>query len=129
VGVRPPPDLLTALLRTLIDMCGIAGFLGTPGSGTPDAAVKAMTDAIAHRGPDADGNAEVLLAAVHGWNIEPSVPGFAGVFALAICDQQERALVHLGGLDEKALFDGHVAGAWLFGSAHKPVLSNMAKIT
>ena len=36
-------------------MCGIAGFLGVPGSGTPDAAVKAMTDAIAHRGPDADG--------------------------------------------------------------------------
>ena len=36
-------------------MCGIAGFLGTPGSGSPDAAVKAMTDAIAHRGPDADG--------------------------------------------------------------------------
>ena len=41
--------------RTLIDMCGIAGFLGQPASGTPEASVKAMTDAIAHRGPDADG--------------------------------------------------------------------------
>ena len=36
-------------------MCGIAGFLGQPASGTPDASVRAMTDAIAHRGPDADG--------------------------------------------------------------------------
>lgn len=36
-------------------MCGIAGFLGTPASGTPAQAVRAMTDAIAHRGPDADG--------------------------------------------------------------------------
>jgi asparagine synthase (glutamine-hydrolysing) len=36
-------------------MCGIAGFLGDPSSGTPEASVKAMTDAIAHRGPDADG--------------------------------------------------------------------------
>jgi asparagine synthase (glutamine-hydrolysing) len=36
-------------------MCGIAGFLGHPERGTPDAVVTAMTDAIAHRGPDADG--------------------------------------------------------------------------
>ena len=36
-------------------MCGIAGFLGVPSGGTPDAWVKAMTDTIAHRGPDADG--------------------------------------------------------------------------
>ena len=36
-------------------MCGIAGFLGVPSTGAPDASVKAMTDAIAHRGPDADG--------------------------------------------------------------------------
>ena len=36
-------------------MCGIAGFFGVPASGTPEASVKAMTDAIAHRGPDADG--------------------------------------------------------------------------
>ena len=36
-------------------MCGIAGFLGSPASGPPEAAVKAMSDAIAHRGPDADG--------------------------------------------------------------------------
>jgi asparagine synthase (glutamine-hydrolysing) len=36
-------------------MCGIAGFLGAPASGSPEASVKAMTDVIAHRGPDADG--------------------------------------------------------------------------
>jgi asparagine synthase (glutamine-hydrolysing) len=36
-------------------MCGIAGFLGQPASGTPGETVKRMTDAIAHRGPDADG--------------------------------------------------------------------------
>lgn len=37
-------------------MCGIAGFLGRPASGAPLDAVRAMTDAIAHRGPDADGH-------------------------------------------------------------------------
>ncbi len=37
-------------------MCGIAGFFGTPATGTPETSVQAMTDAIAHRGPDADGH-------------------------------------------------------------------------
>lgn len=35
-------------------MCGIAGFLGQPFEDT-DRTLKAMTDAIAHRGPDAQG--------------------------------------------------------------------------
>ena len=166
-------------------MCGIAGFLGTPGSGTPDAAVKAMTDAIAHRGPDADGawcdldarialghrrlsiidlsplgaqpmhaasgryvvafngeaynyapiraelgsfgypfkstsDTEVLLAAFDRWGIEASVPKFAGMFALAIWDRQERALwLVRDRLGEKPLFYGQVDGAWLFGSELK----------
>ncbi|MES3034520.1 MAG: asparagine synthase (glutamine-hydrolyzing) [Gemmatimonadota bacterium] len=49
-------------------MCGIAGFLGAPTRGTPEASVKAMTDAIAHRGPDADGawcDAEAGVALGH----------------------------------------------------------------
>ena len=36
-------------------MCGIAGFWGTQGGPSPVAIVTAMTDAIAHRGPDAAG--------------------------------------------------------------------------
>jgi asparagine synthase (glutamine-hydrolysing) len=36
-------------------MCGIAGFLGFPAAVTPAETLRAMTDAIAHRGPDADG--------------------------------------------------------------------------
>ena len=166
-------------------MCGIAGFLGVPGSGTPDAAVKAMTDAIAHRGPDADGawcdaearialghrrlsiidlsplgaqpmhsasaryvvafngeaynyapiraelgnsgypfrghsDTEVLLAAFDRWGIEASIPKFAGMFAIAIWDRQERALwLVRDRLGEKPLFYGQLSGAWLFGSELK----------
>jgi asparagine synthase (glutamine-hydrolysing) len=37
-------------------MCGIAGFLGASDSGAPRDVVQAMTDVIAHRGPDADGH-------------------------------------------------------------------------
>lgn len=36
-------------------MCGIAGIAGTQGLQAPEALVKRMTDAIAHRGPDAEG--------------------------------------------------------------------------
>jgi asparagine synthase (glutamine-hydrolysing) len=36
-------------------MCGIAGIAGLKGLDAPDALVKRMTDAIAHRGPDAEG--------------------------------------------------------------------------
>ncbi len=49
-------------------MCGIAGFLGHPATGAPADVVKAMTDAIAHRGPDADGawcDAEAQVALGH----------------------------------------------------------------
>src|SRR5271169_374372 len=36
-------------------MCGIAGFLNTDGSAADPRVVRAMTDIIAHRGPDASG--------------------------------------------------------------------------
>lgn len=36
-------------------MCGIAGIVGLKGLEAPEALVKRMTDAIAHRGPDAEG--------------------------------------------------------------------------
>ncbi|MFT3885258.1 MAG: asparagine synthase (glutamine-hydrolyzing) [Flavobacteriales bacterium] len=36
-------------------MCGIAGIAGTAGLQAPEALVKRMTDAIAHRGPNAEG--------------------------------------------------------------------------
>ncbi len=166
-------------------MCGIAGFLGTPESGTAEAAVKAMTDVIAHRGPDADGawcdsdarialghrrlsiidlsplgaqpmhaasgryaiafngeaynyapiraelsnsgypfkgqsDTEVLLAAFDRWGVEASIPKFAGMFALAVWDRQERALwLVRDRLGEKPLFYGQVGGSWLFGSELK----------
>jgi len=166
-------------------MCGIAGFLGQPATGTPEASVKAMTDAIAHRGPDADGawcdhdarialghrrlsiidlsplgaqpmhsasaryviafngeaynyapiraelglsgyqfkghsDTEVLLAAFDRWGIEASVPKFAGMFAMAVWDRQERALWLIRDrLGEKPLFYGQVGANWLFGSELK----------
>ncbi len=166
-------------------MCGIAGFLGAPTSGTPDIAVKAMTDAIAHRGPDADGvwcdhdarialghrrlsiidlsplgaqpmravseryvlvfngeaynyagvrreletmgttfrghsDTEVLLAAFDRWGIEASIPRFAGMFAMAIWDRDERTLwLVRDRLGEKPLFYGNFDDRWLFGSELK----------
>lgn len=36
-------------------MCGIAGIVGLQGLEAPEATVKRMTDALAHRGPDAEG--------------------------------------------------------------------------
>lgn len=52
-------------------MCGIAGFIGT---GSPDD-IRAMTDAIAHRGPDGD-----------GFYCDPDSPVFLGHRRLAIVD-------------------------------------------
>jgi asparagine synthase (glutamine-hydrolysing) len=170
-------------------MCGIAGFFGAPTSGSPEAAVKAMTDAIAHRGPDADGawcdhdarialghrrlsiidlsplgaqpmasasgryvtvfngeaynyapiraelaslgygfkghsDTEVLLAAFDRWGVEATMPKFAGMFALAIWDREERALwLCRDRLGEKPLFYGQVKGTWLFGSELKALRS------
>ncbi len=166
-------------------MCGIAGFLGAPPVGSPASSVRLMTDAIAHRGPDADGawcdddagialghrrlsiidlspfgaqpmpsasgryvvafngeaynyapiraeleaggypfrghsDTEVLLAAFDRWGIEASVPRFAGMFALAVWDRQERSLwLVRDRLGEKPLFFGKVGGTWLFGSELK----------
>lgn len=166
-------------------MCGIAGFLGVVAGGTPDAAVALMTDAIAHRGPDADGawcdpdagialghrrlsiidlsplgaqpmasasgryviafngeaynyapiraeldalgyhfkghsDTEVLLAGFDRWGIEASIPRFAGMFAMAIWDRQERSLwLVRDRLGEKPLFYGKVGQTWLFGSELK----------
>ena len=36
-------------------MCGIAGFINKDGSAASVQKLKGMTDAIAHRGPDAEG--------------------------------------------------------------------------
>ena len=36
-------------------MCGIAGIVGLEGLSDPGATMRRMTDALAHRGPDADG--------------------------------------------------------------------------
>jgi asparagine synthase (glutamine-hydrolysing) len=166
-------------------MCGIAGFLGTPTSGSAEANVKAMTDAIAHRGPDADGawcddaaqialghrrlsiidlspsgaqpmtsateryiivfngeaynyapiraellalgypfrghsDTEVLLASFDRWGIVASIPKFAGMFAMAVWDREERTLwLVRDRLGEKPLFFGQINGTWLFGSELK----------
>ncbi|MEZ4758982.1 MAG: hypothetical protein R2810_04250 [Flavobacteriales bacterium] len=47
-------------------MCGIAGILGLEGLKDPSATVRTMTDAMAHRGPDASGHwADDLVALGH----------------------------------------------------------------
>ena len=47
-------------------MCGIAGILGLEGLDDPKAVVRGMTDAMAHRGPDASGTwADDLVALGH----------------------------------------------------------------
>jgi asparagine synthase (glutamine-hydrolysing) len=63
---------------------------------------------------------EVLLAAFDRWGIEASIPKFAGMFALAVWDRQERRLLLVRDrLGEKPLYTGQMGRTWVFGSELK----------
>ncbi|MES2523937.1 MAG: asparagine synthase (glutamine-hydrolyzing) [Gemmatimonadota bacterium] len=166
-------------------MCGIAGCWHSRATRSLSDTVRGMTDAIAHRGPDADGlwvdedaglalghrrlsivdltpsgaqpmlsargrwavsfngeiynfrelrdrlsaagvqwrgtsDTEVLLEAVECWGLEAALTAFAGMYAFALWDRQERVL-HLvrDRLGEKPLYAGVSGSSFLFGSELK----------
>ena len=70
---------------------------------------------------------EVLLAAFSEWGIGPSLPRLWGMFAIALWDEQERAL-HLirDRLGKKPLYYGWQGSVFLFGSELKALRAHPA---
>jgi asparagine synthase (glutamine-hydrolysing) len=168
-------------------MCGITGFLGFPTGARAEAVLRAMTDAITHRGPDDEGfwldeerqialghrrlsiidlspqghqpmrsadgryvivyngeiynfedvrreleaagrappwrghsDTEVILAAVSAWGFAGALERFTGMFAIALWDREESALLLARDrLGEKPLYFGWSADAFFFASELK----------
>jgi asparagine synthase (glutamine-hydrolysing) len=63
---------------------------------------------------------EVMLEAFDAWGFEAALAKFAGMFALALWDREERTL-HLARdrMGEKPLYYGQIAGSFVFGSELK----------
>ncbi|MCU0636515.1 MAG: asparagine synthase (glutamine-hydrolyzing), partial [Gemmatimonadaceae bacterium] len=83
------------------------------------APVRAELEAHGHRFRG-HSDTEVLLAAFDRWGIANAVPRFAGMFALAVWDREERRLVLARDrLGEKPLFVARIGATWVFGSELK----------
>jgi asparagine synthase (glutamine-hydrolysing) len=172
-------------------MCGFAGYLSTTKQ-TDSKTLKAMGEAIVHRGPDSGdiwfnkelniglvhqrlaiqdlsphGNqpmtsknqryiiafngeiynfndiraeleplghsftghsdTEVMLAAFEQWGLEKSLTKFAGMFAFALVDLQEKELILARDrMGEKPLYFGNHNECWLFGSELKALKQHNA---
>jgi asparagine synthase (glutamine-hydrolysing) len=63
---------------------------------------------------------EVMLEAISVWGFDEALKGFAGMFALALWDRQERTLqLARDRLGEKRLYYGEIEGSFVFGSELK----------
>ena len=67
-------------------MCGFCGFVGPPGTGADVGAGRAMTELLAHRGPDGHGELELAATRDHG-----GLEGWLGHRRLKIVDLSEEA--------------------------------------
>ncbi len=128
-------------------MCGIAGWLQTPGQQRDEADLRAMADAIAHRGPDDRGyfrhsalrsqlggaghrfysrtDSEAVLRAFLEWG-PACVERFYGMFAFAIWSARDRKLfLARDPLGMKPLYYTHLPGnqGFVFASEIKAFLA------
>ncbi|MBI4868476.1 MAG: asparagine synthase (glutamine-hydrolyzing) [Candidatus Wallbacteria bacterium] len=70
---------------------------------------------------------EVMLAAMDGWGVERATARFAGIFAFALWDKQERVLfLARDPLGVKPLYYGVSEGVFLFGSELKALRAHPA---
>lgn len=70
---------------------------------------------------------EALLAAFEAWGIRRSIPRFAGMFAIAVWDAEERTLtLARDRMGKKPLFISHSPGLILFGSELKALAADPA---
>ncbi|MCU0646917.1 MAG: asparagine synthase (glutamine-hydrolyzing) [Gemmatimonadaceae bacterium] len=83
------------------------------------APIRAELESFGHRFRG-HSDTEVLLAAFDRWGIEAAIPRFAGMFAIAVWDREERRVVLARDrLGEKPLYLGQVGGSWVFASELK----------
>lgn len=81
-------------------------------------ALRQQLSGVAWRGSS---DTEVLLAAIDAWGLETALKRSNGMFALALCDRQDRELwLARDRIGEKPLYFGEVGGTFAFASELKP---------